>query len=102
VGGWIDPDLDEVEAGGAGEDAPRGGGGDVGGLGAAAGREEGTRGGGLGPAPSPSPSPPHPHLLPPRRTRPPSRPWTTTGATSWRARSDPTPGRTPDLRATGQ
>lgn len=32
--------LDEVEAGGAGEDAPCGGGGDVGGLGAAAGREE--------------------------------------------------------------
>jgi hypothetical protein len=40
VGGRIDPDLDEVEVGGAGEDAPRVRGGDVGGLGAAAGREE--------------------------------------------------------------
>jgi hypothetical protein len=32
----IDPDLDEVEAGGAGEDSPGGGSHDVGGLGAAA------------------------------------------------------------------
>ena len=38
--GAIDPDLDEVEAGGAREDSPCGGSDDVGGLGAAAGREK--------------------------------------------------------------